>query len=836
MNPRKLEASAGGWIFLVAFLLLSGIVGYSAFERVSLDGKLKQTAAGEYLWRVNIAPDRLGQGGPLLFAIRIRSEEKKDRTAEVFFNGTPAGSVSFGSRRRVEARLFVPENLLRSGENELRLAGEDRGWTMEGILLRNYVGYSRGLVYLVVFPRRSTAYDGLSWVGVLGLLGIWIVLRLAGRAGPEKPRARRLKVLCRVIVIALLGAAAVIPLFAPYKLLFPLRTLAFLALVMNVPETLGLGKRLILGIGKGVPRLGRFVQNLVESGPARRVAVLVVVPALVFLAFWLFMSAVRSQYGGDYSRFLRLEKGRLEAFEVLYLNPKVTPLFENADFETGTLENWMPEGDAFLYQPVRKENLYANLRKFFLNQQGDYWVGTYDKNAGASQGDRPSGRLVSTEFVVRAEKIRFLLGGGRTSHEPLVRQSAALVVDGRPVLEATGENNDYMTLREWDVRPWLKDSARIVLTDDPSPDLHFRHVNADWFHYYRESEVLKTISAFENYDGQFNFFMAFDPFLSAYRDDPQTYFRFIDEPAYRCGRIGFPLLVKLFSLNDPVAFPKTIVWLILVSHIAGAFFLLKIVIHIGKNPLWTFLYLLVPGFYYSLDFGLPESFCTAFLLAGLYAYLKGRLAWAVAALAAAMLFRETSFFLVVVLAADEAFRKRRLPRAMAVASSAIPYLLWRVFLTYRLFPVYGWKAIVFSPGDFSPPFLGFFELWTRIGRGEYDPAAVPTAFIYPALLVLIFAVAVYFLIQKRDVFSLSLFLYSLLSISLNYEKIWIGMSNGVRGTQEVFVFFILAFLCRAERAKPVVRYSLAVFWVEVFAFIFFRMQIGGWLGVAGFFR
>jgi hypothetical protein len=61
------------------------------------------------------------------------------------------------------------------------------------------------------------------------------------------------------------------------------------------------------------------------------------------------------------------------------------------------------------------------------------------------------------------------------------------------------------------------------------------------------------------YDGQLMILMAFDPLMTHF--EPATYSKVVDAPGYRYGRIGFPLLTRLFSGGRPEAFPQTMVWL-----------------------------------------------------------------------------------------------------------------------------------------------------------------------------------------------------------------------------------------------------------------------------------
>jgi len=159
-------------------------------------------------------------------------------------------------------------------------------------------------------------------------------------------------------------------------------------------------------------------------------------------------------------------------------------LFENSDFEAGTLVNWTATGDAFDFQPTQGDNPMARRRKQPSKHQRKYWIGTYEKyngkpgvRPGQNQGDRPTGTLTSVSFIVSRERIAFLIGGGKYPD----KEYAALVVDGREVKRATGKGTETLSQVVWDVRKFAGKQAQIVIKD-----LHpggWGHVNADYFHF-----------------------------------------------------------------------------------------------------------------------------------------------------------------------------------------------------------------------------------------------------------------------------------------------------------------------------------------------------------------
>jgi hypothetical protein len=159
-------------------------------------------------------------------------------------------------------------------------------------------------------------------------------------------------------------------------------------------------------------------------------------------------------------------------------------LFHNSDFEAGDLTNWTLSGDAFDFQPTKGDNPTARRRGQPSNHQGDYWIGTYEKYQGAAgqkpgqiQGDGSVGTLTSVSFEISGDQISFLIGGGSR----LNTVYAALLVDGKEILKATGNNNETMHRVNWDVSAHQGKSASIVICD-----LHnggWGHINADDLRY-----------------------------------------------------------------------------------------------------------------------------------------------------------------------------------------------------------------------------------------------------------------------------------------------------------------------------------------------------------------
>ncbi len=136
------------------------------------------------------------------------------------------------------------------------------------------------------------------------------------------------------------------------------------------------------------------------------------------------------------------------------------------DFEKGSYAPWTTQGEAFKSKP------HAGA---FANQQAV--SGFKGKALANSYGGRDSlkGRLRSPAFTVDHRYIAFLVGGGAHAGQTCVN----LVVDGKTVRTATGQNDEKLLPHSWDVQEFKGKSAVIEVVDDHSDG--WGHINVDHF-------------------------------------------------------------------------------------------------------------------------------------------------------------------------------------------------------------------------------------------------------------------------------------------------------------------------------------------------------------------
>ena len=155
-------------------------------------------------------------------------------------------------------------------------------------------------------------------------------------------------------------------------------------------------------------------------------------------------------------------------------------LFDNADFESGTLKNWTAQGDAFKRQPTKGDNPAARGRES-SQQQGDYWIGTFENYDGKEgkpgdiRTDKPEGTLTSTEFTIEKRYITFRVGAGNLPKEV----GAKLLCEGVEHFMSSGFDSETMELVSFDAQKLIGKKAKIVIFDNATSG--WGHINADDF-------------------------------------------------------------------------------------------------------------------------------------------------------------------------------------------------------------------------------------------------------------------------------------------------------------------------------------------------------------------
>lgn len=122
------------------------------------------------------------------------------------------------------------------------------------------------------------------------------------------------------------------------------------------------------------------------------------------------------------------------------------------DWESGTYDGWMIEGDCFGDAPVTGTQPNQNT---VTGWQGTYFVNTYNGTDGTQ------GTATSRTFTVQRRFIHLMVGGGSHRGQTCVN----LVVNGAVVDSATGNNRELLRPVTWDVTNYIGKEAHIEIVD-----------------------------------------------------------------------------------------------------------------------------------------------------------------------------------------------------------------------------------------------------------------------------------------------------------------------------------------------------------------------------------
>jgi hypothetical protein len=325
------------------------------------------------------------------------------------------------------------------------------------------------------------------------------------------------------------------------------------------------------------------------------------------------------------------------------------------------------------------------------------------------------------------------------------------------------------------------------------------------------------------YDGQYMYIIAFDPFMRAFSDEPVKYREVVDAVPYRFGRIGFPWLTRLLAGGAWPRYPFVMVSLILVSIGVAALVLAQLAQERGMTPALGAIILFVPGFWSSLEVGLPEPLAAAFFLSGYVCVLRRHWMLAGGLFALSLLVRETGLVAVgcVVISVLLAGERRDGLRLGVV--SVLPLIAWRAYMSWVLFPDWGWEGFFYHPGDLTFPFQGLVGLWSSIAQGTYFPDVAEMAragIFYSCLLIAATAIAGALAFSSPGAVTIAAFVYGSLALCLNFRMIWVNVGNGQRGTFELFVLLAVATVTwRSDRT--ILQRLLAGLWAFAGLYILF---------------
>lgn len=324
------------------------------------------------------------------------------------------------------------------------------------------------------------------------------------------------------------------------------------------------------------------------------------------------------------------------------------------------------------------------------------------------------------------------------------------------------------------------------------------------------------------YDGQFFYFIAWDPLMREYHFVPGAE-KVIDHPVFRYRRILFPILTKIFSLNTPRLFPVVMMLLLIAGAALCGFFMAKTAMIHGWNGFGGLLCVLIPGLWFSLSVATPEPLAAAFLATGFFLTLRNRYVAAALFFSMATLTRESTILFILVFALYEFWKTRKLQGPAILVGSLAPYIVWRGYVTLILYAMNGWKGFFFEPATMTLPLIGVAETFRQIANGTYIQAVTMSAITLTLVLTCVLVVCGSYFVQKKHPMALIGAIYAFLAFCLSYDKVWKDVSNVERTAFESFLCLALLYISRSEDPKGRLRFH-AVFILILVYDLFFMIR------------
>lgn len=289
-------------------------------------------------------------------------------------------------------------------------------------------------------------------------------------------------------------------------------------------------------------------------------------------------------------------------------------------------------------------------------------------------------------------------------------------------------------------------------------------------------------------DGQTFWLMARDPLL-ADRDVVETY---VDRPAYRYQRVGYPALAAPFRLvgEDALVWGLVIVNLIAVG--AGTWWTVRLAEHLGAPPRAAAWFALNPAVAAGVLLDGSDAWAVALTVGGVWGWMTGRVPTAAVCFAGAALTKEVSLLAPAALAAADVLGRRRWKRPLQMAlPAAVATMAWAAYVRWRL---------DFPPSqieELAAPLTGFRDAWRRTWEPFGDWGHAATAVGLGALMVAVVWLAWRWRDRPAGQVALAAAPFAVLYLLLSAQVLGLAV-NAVRAAGPVPTLAALAVYARAQ--------------------------------------
>jgi hypothetical protein len=296
-----------------------------------------------------------------------------------------------------------------------------------------------------------------------------------------------------------------------------------------------------------------------------------------------------------------------------------------------------------------------------------------------------------------------------------------------------------------------------------------------------------ALVSYSGHDGKFFYLLARDPLLI----HSDRFAVHLDFPGYRAQRIGFPLLASVGNLAGPIGVVYALLSLNVIAFAVGTWATAGLARSMGASAWWGLAFPLSVGFVFELLITGSQIWAAALAIAAIWALAEERLPWGVAAMAAAVLCRETALLWAGGAAAYMWVRQDRRREAAAVVGVPLgAAFLWNAYVLFRLgSPLWEGPA-----NALALPLVGFFE---AIGGWRSDGAEWLVA---PAILLLT-AVVFWQAWKRPSLLSWAAAAYAVV-IPFMGEAVWRRFSDFTRVAALLMVSMPLVYAANRSATEP----------------------------------
>ena len=293
------------------------------------------------------------------------------------------------------------------------------------------------------------------------------------------------------------------------------------------------------------------------------------------------------------------------------------------------------------------------------------------------------------------------------------------------------------------------------------------------------------------YDGQFFFYMAYNPsVIWTCPHDRVTCPIIADTPSFRWQRVFYPLVARALALGQAPWVPFTLLLANFIGVLVVVYLIGKMAVEMGASRWMGAAAGLFCGELLGFLRDLADPFGVLWIVVAIYLLRRNRPLWAALAAAAAILTREQLFFYLPILALPLLAQRRWRDLAISAAITLAPFIAWQATLhaLYGNWPLFASDTKVATLTSF--PFLG---LWRT--RHDYDfgvtllCAGIPLAFAVVVSLAAIWQHGPRSLL--RDPVPLMALVYCVLFSLVNYLQ-WADVWGAARLEDPGVVLAVLA--------------------------------------------